>query len=266
MRSLVLLACAIALFGVCWTGAQAEAEEESLIVRHHARQPRVAHHPIRPPTSNRTDPTDCSFNGVGGLCQAAGSCAGTSVPGECRGEQICCIVQGQYQPGCGTAAVNRAMNWVRMQLLYCQSPNGQPDGDQDCSAICNRLSNPKWDAYRSDCSAFVSFAYGIPPPGRVTWEFAPSKTDLSFNITAQELQPGDALNSVPDEHIMLFKQWLNEERTAVQLMEEPGCAMDMPYARITETTLNYTSDGLMYLDCNGMAFQPIRLRTNSPPC
>ena len=260
MRSLVLIACAIALFGVCW----AVAEEEALLVRPHPRRPHAVSHET---SSNMTDPADCSFNGVGGLCKAAGSCAGTSVPGLCKqASETCCIVQGQFKPGCGTAAIARAMNWVRMKLLYCQSPNGQPDGDQDCSSICHRLSNPKWDAYRSDCSAFVSWAYGIPPPGRVTWEFAPWKTDISFNITAAELQPGDALNSVPDEHIMIFKRWLNKERTSAELMEEPGCGMAMPYARITTTTLNHTSSGLMYLDCNGMFFQPIRLRTNDLPC
>jgi hypothetical protein len=257
MRSLLLIACAIALFGVCWTAAQ---EEETLIVKHH---PRVSYKPLVP---SRGDPTDCSFNGVGGLCQAPGTCGGTSVPGECGGQQVCCIVQGQFQPGCGSSAIQRGMNWVRMKLQYCQSPNGQPDADPDCSPVCSRLSNPKWDAYRSDCSAFVSFAYGVPPPGRDTDNFAPFVTDISFNITAAELQPGDVINSVPAEHIMIFSRWLNDDMTAVELLEEPGCSASPPYARITQTTLNYTSDGLMNLDCNGMAFQPIRFMSNSPPC
>ena len=93
-----------------------------------------------------------------------------------------------------------------MQLLYCQSPNGQPDGDSDCASVCNRASNPDWDAYRSDCSGLVSYSYDLGAPGRTTGMFAPYTTDISFLLPngAKDLQSGDAINSNPREHIMLF--------------------------------------------------------------
>src|SRR5262245_14081042 len=62
-------------------------------------------------------------------------------------------------------ALARAEEWVAVKMPYCQSANHQPDGDKSCSPICTRPDNPEWDDYRSDCSGFVSWAWGLPPPG-----------------------------------------------------------------------------------------------------
>ena len=59
--------------------------------------------------------------------------------------------------------IANAQQWVTAQLAYCQSANGQPDGDTSCSPTCQRESNPAWDPYRSDCSGFVSWAWELPP-------------------------------------------------------------------------------------------------------
>lgn len=252
MRSALLIVCWLAVASACVVVAM----------------PTEHAYPSAPVESgNFSAVTQCSFNNVRGTCFTMGKCQGTAVPNLCgSGPLECCIVQGDFQPGCGTAAVDRAMTWVNMKLKYCQSANGRPDGDQACSAVCHRLKNPQWDHYRSDCSAFVSYVYGLPAPGRVTGEFAPFETDISFSITASELQMGDVVNAVPSEHIMIFVKWLNSEHTEAEFLEEPGCSASQPYARVAQNTVEIRSSGLIYMPSNGMSFQPIRFKTNSPPC
>jgi len=266
MRSIILVACVITLVGVSWAVAQPlvddeQVEGDSLFVRPEPH--RVAHESMYPTLIGQPN-GNCSFNNVSGTCQS-GHCNGTTVPNHCSGHKTCCIEQNTPKAGCGSHAVERAMTWVRMKLQYCQSPNNKPDYDPSCSKVCRRLSNPKWDGYRSDCSGLVSYAYGLPPPGRVTSEFAPLHTDISFTIKASELRKGDILNSVPDEHVMIFRRWLNDAHTEVELLEEPGCAANPPHARITQTSVTYEGS-LMHLACNGLSFQPVRFKSNSKPC
>ena len=112
-----------------------------------------------------------------------------------------------------------------VKLHYCQSPNGAHDYDASCSTVCSRTSNPAWDPYRSDCSGLVSWAWGLPAPGRVTSEFAPFETDDHHAIDANDLQPGDAVNN--SDHMMLFKDWITPGTSAV-FIEEPGCSAPRP--------------------------------------
>jgi hypothetical protein len=147
-------------------------------------------------------------------------------------------------------------------LLCCsQSPNNKPDILPICSPICRRASNPSWDPYRSDCSGLVSFSYGFPAPGRITLDFAPFKTDVSFVLPggANDLRPGDAINSVPREHIMLFHSWANAGKTAANFLEEPTCVGKTPYARLSTTNVVINKDGTIKLASNGMTFAAIRM-------
>ena len=55
----------------------------------------------------------------------------------------------------------------------------------------------------SDCSGLVSWAWGLPAPGRTTAEFAPNQSDITTAIQASALAMGDAVNtddSVSSEH------------------------------------------------------------------
>lgn len=139
-----------------------------------------------------------------------------------------------------TDVLSRAEQWVAVKLQYCQSANGARDYDTACSTYCNRLSNPAWDPYRSDCSGFVSWAWGLPAPGHVTSTFAPFVTDISKVIQAKDLRVGDAVNN--DHHIMLFKAWTVAGKTAT-FLEEPGCSSSTPYAHelTSDVTLNGSS-------------------------
>jgi uncharacterized membrane protein YgcG len=165
----------------------------------------------------------------------------------------------------GSTIVSRGMEWVNADLHYCQAAHDDVDGDSSCwawegsSHRCDRESNSAWNAYRSDCSGFVTWAWGLPPVGDggyVTSEFAPYDSSFSHTISGSSLQPGDALNKTPDEHIILFKQWVSVGHSAV-FMEEPGCSASEPYAH--EFTSNVSISGSeVYVDYEGATFYAIR--------
>jgi hypothetical protein len=165
----------------------------------------------------------------------------------------------------GSTIVSRGMEWVDAKLHYCQAARGAVDYDSSCwawegsSHRCDRESDSAWNAYRSDCSGFVTWAWGLPAVGDggyVTSEFAPYGTSFSHTIEGSQLQPGDALNKTPDEHIILFKQWVSAGRSAV-FMEEPGCSSSEPYAH--EFTSNVSISGSeVYVDYEGATFYAIR--------
>jgi len=133
--------------------------------------------------------------------------------------------------------IANAEQWVTAKLLYCQSANGQPDGDTSCSPTCQRESNPQWDPYRSDCSGFVSWAWELPAPGLVTSEFAPFDTSVSSAIDCTAMLPGDAANRNPNSgHIVIFEKWVTPGQEAL-FLEEPGCSSSTPYAHEFDSTV-----------------------------
>jgi hypothetical protein len=127
--------------------------------------------------------------------------------------------------------------------------------DPSCAAVCWRTENPAWDPYRSDCSGLVSWAWGLPPPGRTTYGFAPNDTSVSYVIDGSQLQPGDALN-IWYQHIILFKQWITPGRSAV-FIEEPSCSSNPPFAH--EFTSNVSINGSsVYVAWQSATFVAIR--------
>jgi len=161
--------------------------------------------------------------------------------------------------------VSRAMEWVDADLHYCQAAHGAVDGDSSCwawegsSHVCDRESNAAWNAYRSDCSGFVTWAWGLSPVGDggyVTSNFAPFSNTFSHTIDGSQLQPGDALNLTSDEHIVLFKQWVVVGQSAV-FMEEPGCSSSPPYAHEFTSNVSISGDEV-YIDYEGATFYAIR--------
>jgi len=165
-------------------------------------------------------------------------------------------------PDAGTAtpvigdpeAVARAMQWVDAKLPYCQAPNHAHDNDADCSSTCTRPDNPQWDPYRSDCSGLVSWAWGLPAPGRTTGTLAPYDMTVSHPIAAMDLLPGDAINN--DHHTMLFAEWITQG-TVARFIEEPGCSSTEPYAR--EVMATVTLMGQQVMVKNRGAYTAIRV-------
>jgi hypothetical protein len=158
-------------------------------------------------------------------------------------------------------AVTRAEEWVTNQLQYCQAAYGQTDYDQACWSMpweqndrCYRNSNPAWDAYRSDCSGLVSYAWGLPAPGRTTYGFYPFMSDITSAIPGSQLRAGDAINN--SDHVMLFKQWVTAGSRAV-FIEEPGCSTTVKHAH--EVTVDVTISGSTVTPAGyGASFTAIR--------
>jgi MYXO-CTERM domain-containing protein len=194
------------------------------------------------------------------ICLSALGAGGCSSPGA-AGEQEPEEVGVSAAAITAQDAITRAEEWVTAKLLYCQSPNGANDTiDPACPPVCMRMSNPQWDPYRSDCSGLVSWAWGLPAPGRTTAEFAPNQNDITMVIAASSLQMGDAVNTddsaSSEHHIMLFKAWTAPGQTAT-FIEEPGCSSNPNYAH--EFTSNVSINGTsITVDYNGITFQAIR--------
>ncbi len=133
----------------------------------------------------------------------------------------------------GTDSIARAQLWVDAKVPYCQAANHQHDNDSACAATCERPDVPDWDPYRSDCSGFVSWAWGLPAPGRTTAELAPFTTDLTHAIEGADLRAGDAVNN--SDHVMLFEAW-TQQGVEAKFLEETGCSSSTPYAvEVTES-------------------------------
>jgi len=154
------------------------------------------------------------------------------------------------------SAVSRADEWVGVKLHYCQAPNHARDYDSACAHVCNRHDNPRWNPYRSDCSGLISWAWGLPAPGRTTLGFAPFQTDITQAIQASALAEGDAINN--RDHVMLFKRWVVKDHKAV-FIEEPGCSSATPYAHEVTTAVSISGTSIHVVE-NGMTFTAIRYR------
>ncbi len=118
--------------------------------------------------------------------------------------------------------IARAQPWVDKQVPYCGGSKGGTD--YICGGTCNRPSyagHGDWDAYRSDCSGFVSYSWALPSPGRTTNGFMPYNGDVTITIQAADLEPGDALNN--DHHVFLFVKWNDKSKWKAQVMEEYNC-------------------------------------------
>ena len=140
--------------------------------------------------------------------------------------------------GGGSQAITRATEWVTAKVPYCEAANHRPDGDPSCSAICTRPDNAAWDAYRSDCSGLVSWAWGLSAPGVTTRELAPFQEGVSKSIPAEALQPGDAVNNW--DHVLLFAGWVNGSHTQARFIQEPGCAVPGEPPHAINTVLDVT--------------------------
>lgn len=97
-------------------------------------------------------------------------------------------------------ALTRAQSWIDARVPYSQS-------------ACH---NNQYGNYRTDCSGFVSMAWGL------RMSFTTSDIHLvSHTIPRSELQPGDALNN-PGSHVALFLRWADAARTRPIVREQAG--------------------------------------------
>ncbi|MEV6938083.1 hypothetical protein AB0N19_27530, partial [Streptomyces sp. NPDC051132] len=97
--------------------------------------------------------------------------------------------------------MDRAWSWIEEQVPYSQTG-------------CH--NNP-FGCYRPDCSGYVSMAWHLSS-SLTTW----SLWNVTFDIPADDLQPGDALlrDSGGVDHVALFVRWADAAHTRPVVREE----------------------------------------------
>lgn len=151
--------------------------------------------------------------------------------------------------------LSRARQWIDVSMPYCGGPNG--GSDVICGGTCSRPGDAKsaeWDRYRSDCSGFLSWAWGLAAPGQTTRMLAPYATAVSSLINVDDLQPGDALNG--SGHVMLFGGWTDKAAGKATVLQETRCGTTATekiavFKVIDKTTLRIS---------DGRSFRPIRYK------
>lgn len=151
-------------------------------------------------------------------------------------------------------AVSRAEQWVRVKMPYCGGVAGGPDSicGGKCKQRVGEQKNPIWDKYRTDCSGLISWAWGLPPPGAWTGSLAPYDNSISTTIKVDDLQPGDALNSKPRQHVALFAGWVSPGMARIIQTTSCGNVAHETIEKLTKV------DDDTVMSSGGMHFQPIR--------
>lgn len=104
------------------------------------------------------------------------------------------------------AVVGRAARWTRARVPYSQT---------------------SWrDDYRTDCSGFISYAWGLDQ-SFVTW----SLPKVSRRIAKEDLQPGDILLN-DWKHAVLFGGWTNRQHTQYLVYEQVGGRIRRAVSRV----------------------------------
>jgi hypothetical protein len=112
--------------------------------------------------------------------------------------------------------VSRAQRWVTLGIPYNQASY--------------------FEGYRQDCSGLVSMAWDLG-----TSAVTSTLRNYATYIYKDQLQPGDVINNQGignAGHVVLFKQWLNADRTLFKALEENGGA-----GRAVETTRTLVRKG-----------------------
>jgi hypothetical protein len=119
-----------------------------------------------------------------------------------------CASNGADKPMTRSQALTRAQSWLNVGIPYSQ----------------DRCYHNAYGDYRTDCSGFVSMAWGVGGLGSDQW--TGNFGDISHSIARADLRPGDALlryTGDPDEnHVALFVRWADAAHTQPVVMEQTG--------------------------------------------
>lgn len=106
------------------------------------------------------------------------------------------------------AIIDRARTWVDQGVPYDMAAY-HPD--------------PEGKNYRTDCSGFVSMAWGLDDSLSTV-----TLPDVSHEISKDELKPGDILlkggpgTEGANGHVVIFNGWADDDKTAYHALEENG--------------------------------------------
>jgi cell wall-associated NlpC family hydrolase len=104
--------------------------------------------------------------------------------------------------------LTRARSWLSVGIPYSQS----------------RCYHNQYGDYRTDCSGFVSMAWGLGGSGSAFW--TGNLLDRSYGISRADLKPGDALlrhtGDPSENHVALFVAWADSAHTQPNVIEQTG--------------------------------------------
>lgn len=157
---------------------------------------------------------------------------------------------GQTSEAITAASImTRAKEWVDQKVLYCAVANHK--WDAKCGYTCERPA-AAWDAYRSDCSGFVSWCWQISwQPSSGIYMTDRTGTDGWKTIPIDSLSAGDAL--VCNGHIMLFSRWVTS--TSFEIYQESNCGK---VANFGTRTFKRNADGTLLIGTDTRIYHPIR--------
>lgn len=123
------------------------------------------------------------------------------------------VICGTYQENAKitrSEILARSRTWISARVPYSQS---------DC------FGN-KYGAYRTDCSGFVSMAWGL----RISYT-THILEQVAHRIDWEDLRPGDALND-RENHVALFIGWADAAKTRPIVREQAGPDGSKPVQRV----------------------------------
>jgi hypothetical protein len=108
--------------------------------------------------------------------------------------------------------IERAESWLRPSVPYSQS----------------RFHQNEYGIYRTDCSGYVSMAWGLPgiPPNRHGGLNTVDLAQVSIEIDQADLLAGDILlrteGTQLTRHVTIFHEWVDSTRTCYRGFEQRG--------------------------------------------
>jgi hypothetical protein len=143
--------------------------------------------------------------------------------------------------------VSRARSWLAVDVPYSQ-------------ARCYRNA---YGDYRTDCSGFISMAWGLGGSGSAWW--TGNLDQRSTPIARSALKPGDALlrheNNPDVDHVALFVEWADSAHTMPRVIEQTGSADTVERTWSSGTASNYTPvryDNILDDRSGGHAYHQLR--------
>ena len=106
--------------------------------------------------------------------------------------------------------LERAKEWVDEGIRYSQLRYHKSSGVEN--------------AYRTDCSGFVSMAWLLPASAGTSYFCCDTSERMFFDVPCNTLQPGDALVTTGRGHIILFHSWIDRSTGDFYAWEESGHA------------------------------------------
>jgi hypothetical protein len=119
-----------------------------------------------------------------------------------------CANNGASRNTTRSQMLTRAQSWLSVGIPYSQS----------------RCYRNEYGDYRTDCSGFVSMAWGVGGSGSDYW--TGNFLRISHTISRADLQPGDALlrhtGNANEDHVALFVRWADGAHTQPVVIEQTG--------------------------------------------